>query len=129
MRRALSKIKSGSQNGHIDIFLTDDCEIKKLKGQYFGIRRATDVMAFPELSRKERTVFRSGKRNKLGEVIISLDTAKRQARQRNIPIAWELTLLALHGCLHLKGLDDTSMAGWKKMRTREFETMVRILNL
>lgn len=118
MRRALSKIESGPQNGHVDVFLTDDREIKKLKGRYFGIWRATDVIAFPELSR-----------NKLGEVIISLDTAKRQARQRNIPLAWELTLLALHGCLHLKGLHDTDVAGFKKMRTEEFETMVRVLSL
>lgn len=129
MRRALSKIEGGSQDDLIDIFLTDDCEIKKLKGQYFGIWRTTDVLAFPELSLREKRVFRSGKKNKLGEVIISLDTAKRQARQRNIPLAWELTLLALHGCLHLKGLHDTSEAGFKKMRMKEFETMVRILPL
>ena len=76
-------------------------------------RRPTDVMSFPS--------------DEGGEVIISLDTAKRQARERGIPLRWELTLLALHGILHLSGFRDQKLEDWKKMKTAEFENMAKII--
>jgi probable rRNA maturation factor len=127
VKKSLTKIENGPRGGKIDIFLTDDREIKKLKGRYLGIWRSTDVIAFPALSPGEKRFLKRDEHCKLGEVIISLDAARRQAAQRNVPLGWELTLLALHGCLHLRGFHDTSVAGYKKMRKEEFETMVRIL--
>jgi probable rRNA maturation factor len=97
-----------------DIYLTDDRRISKLHGDFLGDARPTDVMSFP-----------SGKRR--GEIAISLDTAARQARERNIPLRWELTLLALHGILHLNGYDDRRLGAWKRMKTAEFESMVKLL--
>lgn len=96
-----------------DIYLTDDRRISKLHAEFLGIEDPTDVMSFDL--------------GKTGEIIISLDTAARQARERNIPLRWELTLLALHGILHLNGYDDRKLSDWKRMRTAEFESMVRII--
>ena len=62
-----------------------------------------------------------------GDVVISLDTAIRQAKSRKIPLSWELTLLAVHGILHLHGLKDRKYPDWKKMRIAEFETMIKII--
>jgi len=62
-----------------------------------------------------------------GEVIISLDTAARQARDRKIPLKWELTILAVHGLLHLHGFRDHKFSDWKRMRVTEFEMMAKIL--
>jgi len=96
-----------------DIYLTDDRRISKLHGEFLGIKGPTDVMSFP-----------SGTK---GEIVISLDTASRQARERKIPLRWELTLLALHGILHLNGHDDRKLRDWKKMKTAEFESMVKLI--
>lgn len=96
-----------------DIFLTTDADISRLHKRFLEIGGPTDVMA-----------FQCGEG---GEVVISLDTAVRQARQRRIPLRWELTLLAVHGILHLSGMRDHKLADWKKMRVAEFEAMVRVL--
>lgn len=96
-----------------DVFLTDDAKIAKLHGEFLKDRRPTDVMAFSM--------------GEAGEVIISLDTAARQATRRNIPLRWELTLLSLHGILHLNGYRDKKLHDWKRMRIAEFESMVKIL--
>ena len=96
-----------------DIFLTNDVEISKLHERFLQSKHATDVMSFPS---------ENG-----GEIIISLDTALKQAGQRAIPLRWELTLLAVHGLLHLYGYRDDKRNDLKKMRIGEFETMVKIL--
>ncbi len=55
----------------------------------------------------------------LGDVIISLDTAERQATALSIPLEEELALLTVHGILHLLGYEDETAAGAEKMRLRE----------
>lgn len=62
-----------------------------------------------------------------GEVAVSLDAAKRQARERSAPLSDELLLLCVHGLLHVSGQGDESPADWRRMRTAEFETLARIL--
>lgn len=62
-----------------------------------------------------------------GEIAISLDTAARQARERGVPLAHELVLLAVHGLLHLEGQGDETFRGWCGMRRAEFETMMKVL--
>lgn len=94
----------------------NDKEIKKLKKTFWGINKPTDVIAF------------EGERHFLGEIVISLDTASRQAKDRNIPLDWELTLLTLHGLLHLFGFSDYFLPEWRRMRIAEFENLVRIIN-
>ncbi len=55
----------------------------------------------------------------LGDVIISLDTAERQAAAVGITLEEELALLTIHGILHLLGYEDETEAGAEKMRLRE----------
>lgn len=86
-----------------------------LNRRHLGRCGSTDVIAF------------AGDGGLLGEIAISVDTARRQARERGVPLAHELMLLAVHGMLHLRGYDDTSRSTWKDMRTAEFETMMKIL--
>jgi probable rRNA maturation factor len=106
-------LKKGGEGGFVKIFLTTDAEISKLHARFLHSKRATDVMSFSS--------------EHGGEIIISIDTAQRQAHERAIPLRWELTLLAVHGLLHLQGCCDEKPNDWKKMRIAEFETMVKIL--
>jgi len=103
--------------------------MKKLNGRFLGVWCTTDVLAFPSAPMYKKKNFQFYEKGKLGEIIISLDTAIKQARERKIPINWELTLLALHGYFHLIGGRDTDMESFKKMRALEFESMVEILPL
>lgn len=96
-----------------DIYLTDDRHISSLHKRFLDDPKPTDVMTFP-----------MGQR---GDVIISLDTAMRQAAGRKIPLRWELTLLAVHGILHLRGFKDRKYRDWQRMRVAEFETVVKII--
>lgn len=104
----------------VNIFFVDDPEIIKLKKAYFGIHMATDVISFPF----GREIFGEGLD---GEVVVSLDAASRQAQERGVSLRSELLLLCVHGLLHLKGVPDENLKGWKRMRTAEFETLMRIL--
>lgn len=51
----------------------------------------------------------------LGEVIISLDTCKRQAEEKGHSFGRELAILIVHGVLHLLGWDDEDEEGWRRM--------------
>jgi len=59
----------------------------------------------------------------LGEVIMSADTAARQAAQLGIPVALEMDLLLVHGLLHLMGHDDREPTGARLMHEREYEIL------
>ena len=59
----------------------------------------------------------------LGDVVISVDTAVRQAETHNIALEQELALLAVHGILHLIGYEDETEAGAERMRVKEREIL------
>lgn len=94
--------------------LVDDAEIARLAGSYGRPPRATDVLAF---SQREGRGLRGGAC--LGDVVISLDTAKRQAARRGIALGRELRTLLIHGCLHLHGLDHLRRGDRARMRALE----------
>jgi probable rRNA maturation factor len=96
-RRALDSL--GRPGGDVDIAIVDDAEIRAINADHRGIRRRTDVLAFP----LELPGAASGL---LGQVVISADTAARQARRIGVSLALELELLMTHGVLHLAGYDD-----------------------
>ena len=108
----------------MDIVFTDDVTISKLAGRYRSSPYATDVLAFDYRGGRGGFSFPD---DLAGEIVISLDTAGRQASKRNVPIEKELILLCVHGLLHLEGIDDETKQGWRLMRISEFETLMRIL--
>ena len=116
--RAVERATSGGRRElNADVVLIDDRAMARLAGRYRGCARPTDVLAFdygddPAL---------------MGEVAISLDTARRQARVRGVPLADELTLLCIHGLLHVRGLGDETDKDWRLMREMEFEELARAL--
>ncbi|NIQ00557.1 MAG: rRNA maturation RNase YbeY [Nitrospinaceae bacterium] len=88
-------------NCELSLLLTDDLEIQQLNRTYRNIDQATDVLAFPQ---DEDAVNESGD-TLLGDVVISTETAARQAADHDLGFNEELILLAIHGILHLLGYD------------------------
>ncbi len=89
----------GCERAGVSLYLTDDAEMQELNRNWLGRDEPTDVMAWSQV---EGDPFPT---DFLGDVVISVDTAIRQASQRGHSIDHELTLLICHGVLHLLGYD------------------------
>lgn len=112
--RALAAL--GRPAGMVDLLVVDDAGIRALNARYRGVRRATDVLAFPlETPGVPGAV--------VGQVVVSAETAVRQARRLAVPVAVELDLLVTHGVLHLVGWDDRDPIEARLMHERERELL------
>lgn len=89
----------GHGNAELSVLLCGDRFIRDLNLRFRGIDAPTDVLSF------EQECAVAGHRLILGDVVISLDAARRQARRRSVPESAELRELLLHGILHLLGRD------------------------
>ena len=87
--------------------LTDDDELRKLNRQFRNKHKATDVLSFP--SAMSGAVI-DGERS-AGDLAISLDRARAQAKEFGHRIGDEIRILMLHGALHLSGLDHETDSG------------------
>lgn len=110
----------------VGVRIVDDREIASLAGRFRGRAHPTDVLAFDYRPIPVPRAAADGGEVE-GEIVLSAETARRQARERRVPLAHEMTLLLLHGLLHLRGFGDESPRLWRAMRRAEFETMMRVL--
>jgi len=102
----------------------DDETIRRYNASYRHVDEPTDVLSFPLQSSGCSSLHSTPPAPlPLGDVMISLDTAKRQAEQNGLPLETEILMLALHGVLHLMGCEDETDAG----RTRMNEQAVHVL--
>ena len=97
--------------------LTDDARIRNLNRDFLETDRPTDVLSFPlaqphELEDPARDLF-------LGEIYISVETARAQARAARRPLTREVAHLAIHGLLHLLGHDHAKPGERRRMRSIE----------
>ena len=92
--------------GTLSIALVDDERMRQLHRDYMGIDEPTDVLAFPL-------------DESCGEVVISTDTARVNAAERDAPPELEVLLYAIHGLLHLLGHDDHAAADRTRMQAEE----------
>lgn len=94
------------------VAITNDEEIRDFNRRFRNLDESTDVLTFPA---PDQPGF------PLGDIIISAETAQRQANLRGGKLADELVTLALHGALHLVGFDDQTPDDRAKMLARQNE--------
>jgi probable rRNA maturation factor len=112
-RRARAMLRALQLNKiDLSIVLTNDVQIQSLNNTYRGNDRSTDVLAF-SLREGEMAAFAG---NALGDVVISVPTARRQALERELSTLDEVTFLLAHGLLHLLGHDHDTAARERRMR-------------
>ena len=99
----------GRRAGEIGIVPAHDAELRTLNRSWRGIDRATDVLSFGY----------DDDRRISGDLAISLDRVIVQARRYRVTRGQELARLAVHGTLHLAGLDHRHAAERLSMRRRE----------
>src|SRR5438105_11083740 len=87
--------------------LTGDEHLREYNRRYRGLDEPTDVLAFAarENATDQRFQAPPGTESWLGDIVISLPRARRQAKEAGHPIDDEVRLLAVHGLLHLLGYD------------------------
>jgi probable rRNA maturation factor len=96
----------------VSFVLTDDKQVHQLNKVYRGKDRPTDVLAFA----MHEGEFGALAGHVLGDVIVSVPTARKQAQSRHILVLDEVTMLLAHGLLHLLGWDHETAAKDRLMR-------------
>lgn len=85
--------------GTVNVLVTNSSELRSLNRQFLGKDKPTDVLSFPS------ALVKRSKRRVAGDVAISADIARENARRLGHAVADEVKILALHGILHLAGFD------------------------
>lgn len=117
LKQAVETVLKGEKertSATISLVLCDDRTIHELNVRYLGHDYPTDVLSFP-LNRDELT----GQTRLVGEIIISVETAERNAKKFRQTLEQELLRLAIHGTLHLLGYDDITPQQRRRMRAKE----------
>jgi probable rRNA maturation factor len=114
----------------LSVRLTADPEMQALNAQYRQQDRSTDVLAFAalEVNCPQPDEILSSEPLYLGDIVISIDTAYRQAQQQGHPLKTELAWLAAHGFLHLLGWDHPDEESLTQMLDRQ-ETLLQAIGL
>ena len=94
------------------VTLTGDEHLREYNSRYRGLDEPTDVLAFSAREQATDKRFQSppGTKDWLGDIVISVPRARRQAREAGQPVNDEVRLLAVHGFLHLLGHDHAEPA-------------------
>jgi probable rRNA maturation factor len=121
-RSILEALKS--PEAELSILLVDDLQIGAMNRQFLGRQGPTNVIAFP--MREGR--FAGLNPNLLGDVVISVDTAHREARAAGLGLEERITQLLVHGILHLHGYDhEHDAAQARRMAAKSRRLMATIL--
>lgn len=112
----------------ISLLLVDDGAIQVLNRDYRGIDRPTDVLSFAMEDEREDMpeFFVPEDNNILGDIVISLETAQRQAEEYGHSLEREICFLMVHGMLHLLGYDHGEESGRREMRAKEERILGRL---
>jgi len=115
----------------VNVLITDDKGICEYNRDYRGINKSTDVLSFPM-----QTFTQAGWRSHgdleldestgelpLGDILISTQTVRRQAKEFNSTIKRETTYLIIHSSLHLLGYDHDNVSTAYAMRSKEKELL------
>ncbi|OQY52906.1 MAG: rRNA maturation RNase YbeY [Desulfobacteraceae bacterium 4572_89] len=115
----------GCNSHEISIVIIDDKGICQLNETHRGICKPTNVLAFP----MQEGEFSDISPGLLGDVVISIDTAEREAETAAISIDERMSQLLIHGILHLIGFDhETSDKDAETMEKKSLELLRLIEN-
>ena len=110
LRRVIQHIlrrERASSPAHLTVLLVSDSRIRALNRRFLGRDHSTDVLAFPAGG------------GYLGDIVVSVDRARVQARAAGHPPGSEVAFLAAHGTLHLLGYDDATPRARAAMLRRQ----------
>lgn len=112
---------AGSSGAELSLSLVGDRRMRGLNARYRRIAHPTDVLAFASREAPQPMT------PLLGDVVISLDTARRQAREAGGTLDREMVMLLIHGVLHLLGYDHERSAREARRMQKKERAILRAL--
>jgi probable rRNA maturation factor len=109
-RDAAKAVAAAGFEGRLSLAVVSDETMRRVNRDFHACDEPTDVLAFPLAATSEDSFD--------AEVIVSLDTARREAAAHGVEPAAELMLYVVHGVLHLSGYDDHALADARRMHAR-----------
>ncbi len=122
------KIEERSADPEVSIALVDDDYITELNFKFRRKSEPTDVLSFSMEDTAEELPVKGMEDNILGDIVISLETAERQAKEYGHSLLRETAYLVAHGMFHLLGYDHENENSRRVMREKE-EKVLDILNI
>jgi len=110
--RAVNQARGERPLAALSIAVVDDGRMARLHQEYMADDRPTDVLTFDLRDDPESPAIE-------GEIVVSADTAAREAERRGLDAKEELTRYIVHGVLHLLGMDDRTPSDRRRMRREE----------
>lgn len=107
----------GFHAGSIGVLITGDDDIHRINREHLDHDYPTDVISFAYDADRDRGILE-------GELVVSVDTANRESAERGIDADDELLLYAIHGTLHIAGLDDRDDLSRQDMRSAEHRVLI-----
>ena len=130
--QAVARLNELPEKSEVDVTIVDDEEIHALNREYRGMDKPTDVLSFAldeDCEDEDEPELIGGPEEHLfGDIIISAETALRQAEEYGHGLEREMTYLAVHGMFHLLGYDHMTEEDKAEMRAKEEEAL-RAINL
>lgn len=123
-----ARLEGVPEEAEVSLTLVDDAQMRQLNRTYRGVDSSTDVLSFalqeklpeePEVQGGEEGLL-------LGDIFISLETARRQAVAYGHSLEREIGFLALHGFLHLLGYDHATKEAEETMLRRQEEILAKV---
>jgi probable rRNA maturation factor len=114
----------GCPDGELSIVLVDDPCITQLNESYLGHAGPTNVISF---SMREGE-FGDVNPGLIGDVVISMDTCAREAKNADMPMETRFHQLLIHGILHLFGYDHTQSAAEEKIMDAKSRELLLLIS-
>jgi probable rRNA maturation factor len=121
-RRILSAL--GYPDGQLSVLIVDDEQIAKLNTTYLNHSGPTNVISFPMLEGP----FADVTPDLLGDVVISVDTALREAKAAGMEMMERFNQLLIHGILHLVGYDHVNSAEEAMLMDQKSNELFNLIN-
>ena len=114
-------------NAELSILLTDNNDIQELNKRYLKKDKPTDVLSFPMRDFNSKPLTPDSEFI-LGDIVISIETAKAQAKENDVTLDEEMARLLIHGILHLLGFDHEKSGKEALRMEKEEERLLEIAN-
>jgi len=116
--------ESGLLDAELSLLFVNDLQIQALNQRYLRRDKPTNVLAFP-MRKGEFPILHP---QLLGDIVISVETAKRQSNRFGLDESGMIILLMIHGLLHLIGYEhEGTRAGARELATRQKELFKRVM--
>ena len=114
------------EKNEVSVTLVDEVEIRKINNNFRNIDKVTDVISFALNEGEEPEIFGGAEEVLLGEIVVCVEQAKRQAKEYGHSTEREIAYLSVHGMLHLLGYDHMTDEDKKVMRQEEEHVMEKL---